>query len=80
MKWSRMGKPGDNAWSERFFALFKKKVVHGANFQIREEARQPIFENIYGFYKTRRKQKLLRYQIPQDFAASLQEQLLLNAA
>lgn len=78
--YSRVGKPGDNAWSESFFALLKKEVVHGANFQTREQARQRIFEYIYGFYNTKRKQKLLGYRSPRDFTASLQNQSLANAA
>lgn len=78
--YSRVGKPGDNAWSESFFSLLKKEIVHGANFQTREEARQRIFEYIYGFYNTIRKQKLLGYRSPYEFAASLQHQALLNAA
>lgn len=30
---SRVGKPGDNAWSESFFANMKKETVHWAAFQ-----------------------------------------------
>ena len=78
--YSRVGNPGDNAWSESFFALLKKEMVHGANFQTREEARQRIFEYIHGFYNTRRKQKLLGYRSPCEFAARLQVQSLRNAA
>lgn len=78
LKWiasySRVGKPGDNAWSESFFALLKKEVVHGANFRTREAARQRIFEYIYSFYNTSRKQKKLGYQSPYEFAASLHDQ------
>lgn len=70
--YSRVGKLGDNAWSESFFALLKKEVVHGANFSTREEARQRIFEYIYGFYNTQRKQKLLGYRSPDEFAANTQ--------
>ncbi|MDR1471432.1 MAG: IS3 family transposase, partial [Synergistaceae bacterium] len=35
---SRVGKPGDNAWSESFFANLKKEAVHWAHFKTREQA------------------------------------------
>jgi transposase InsO family protein len=37
---SRVGKPGDNAWSESFFANLKKEAVYWRHFKTREEARQ----------------------------------------
>lgn len=70
--YSRVGRPGDNSWSESFFALLKKEVVHGTNFKTREEARQSIFEYIYGFYNSERKQKALGYLSPNEFLLSLQ--------
>jgi putative transposase len=54
---SRVGKPGDNAWSESFFANLKKETVHRVHFATRAEARQAIFEYIDGFYNTKRIQK-----------------------
>ncbi|MEG3067371.1 MAG: IS3 family transposase [Syntrophaceticus schinkii] len=61
---SRVGKPGDNAWSESFFANLKKEAVHWRHFKTREEARQAIFAYIEGFYNTRRIQKRLYYLSP----------------
>jgi putative transposase len=61
---SRVGKPGDNAWSESFFANLKKEAVHWRHFKTREEARQAIFAYIEGFYNTSRIQKRLYYLSP----------------
>lgn len=61
---SRVGTPGDNAWSESFFANLKKETVHWVHFRTREEARQRIFAHIEGFYNTRRVQKRLGYISP----------------
>jgi len=61
---SRVGKPGDNAWSESFFANLKKESVHWVHFKTRAEARQAMFEYIEGFYNTRRVQKRLGYLSP----------------
>ena len=56
---SRVGKPGDNPWSESFFANLKKEAVHWRHFQTRVEARQAMFAYIETFYNTRRVQKRL---------------------
>ena len=61
---SRVGKPGDNAWSESFFANMKKETVHWRHFQTIEEARQVIFEYIEVFYNRQRVQKRLGYLSP----------------
>ncbi len=61
---SRVGKPGDNAWSESYFANLKKETIHWRHFQSREEARQTIFAFTEGFYNTRRVQKRLGYLSP----------------
>lgn len=61
---SRVGKPGDNAWSESFFANMKKETVHWRHFQTIEEARQVIFEYIEVFYNRQRIQKRLGYLSP----------------
>ena len=61
---SRVGTPGDNSWSESFFANLKKETVHWTHFQTRAEARQKIFAYIEGFYNTRRIQKRLDYLSP----------------
>jgi Transposase and inactivated derivatives len=41
---SAVGKPGDNAWSESFFSILKKEIVHWRFYPTREAARQAIFE------------------------------------
>ena len=64
---SRVGKPGDNAWSESFFANFKKEAVHWRWFPTREQARQAVFAYIEGFYNTRRVQKRLGYLSPKEW-------------
>ena len=62
---SRVGMPGDNAWSESFFSILKKELVHPlGRFQTREQARQAVFAYINGFYNTRRIQKRLGYLSP----------------
>lgn len=61
---SRVGKPGDNAWSESFFSILKKEAVHPQKFATRMQARQSIFAFIEGFYNTRRIQKKLAYLAP----------------
>ena len=61
---SRVGKPGDNAWSESFFANLKKESVHWVHFQTREQARQAMFDYVEGFYNTNRIQERLGYLSP----------------
>jgi putative transposase len=62
-----VGKPGDNAWSESFFANLKKESVHWAHFATREEARQAMFAYIEAFYNTTRIQKRLGYLSPLEW-------------
>jgi putative transposase len=64
---SRVGKPGDNAWSESFFASLKKESVHWVHFATREEARQAMFAYIDAFYNTKRIQKRLGYLSPLEW-------------
>jgi putative transposase len=64
---SRVGKPGDNAWSESFFANLKKESVHWVHFATREEARQAMFGYIEAFYNTKRIQKRLGYLSPLEW-------------
>ena len=64
---SRVVKPGDNAWSESFFANPKKEAVHWRHFKTRSEARQAIFAYIEAFYNTRRVQKRLGYLTPVEW-------------
>ena len=61
---SRFDMPGDNSWSESFFANLKKEAVHWVHFRTRAEARLKIFNHIEGFYNTRRIQKRLGYISP----------------
>ena len=62
---SRTGKPGDNTWSESFYSILKKELVHPiGRFQSREEAAQGVFTFINGFYNTIRIQKRLDYLSP----------------
>ena len=68
---SRVGKPGDNAWAESFFATLKKECIHFRQFSTREELKQAVFAWIEGFYNTRRVQKRLGYLSPREYAARL---------
>lgn len=61
---SRVGMPGDNAWSESFFATLKKEAVFPVHFRSRDEASRAIFAYIEGFYNHRRIQKALDYLAP----------------
>ena len=61
---SRVGMPGDNAWSESFFSILKKEAVHPRRFDDREQARQFVFEYIEIFYNRRRIQKALGWLPP----------------
>lgn len=64
---SAVGKPGDNAWSESFFSILKKEIVHWRFYPTREAARQAIFEYIEVFYNRRKVQKRLGYLSPIQF-------------
>lgn len=64
---SRVGMPGDNAWSESFFSILKKEIVHWRFYATREELRQAIFEYIEAFYNRQRVQKRLGYLSPHDY-------------
>lgn len=77
---SRVGKPGDNAWSESFFANLKKETVHWMNFRTREEARHRIFEHIEGFYNTKRAQRRLGYLSPMEWLKQWEQKQLESVA
>lgn len=64
---SAVGKPGDNAWSESFFSILKKEIVHWRFYPTWEAARQAIFEYIEVFYNRHRVQKRLGYFSPIQF-------------
>jgi putative transposase len=65
--YSNVGKPGDNSWSESFFANLKKEAVHWRHFSTREEARNAMFAYIEGFYNTKRIQRRLGYLSPMQW-------------
>lgn len=77
---SRLGTPGDNAWSESFFANMKKEKFHWTHFETREKIRAVVFEYIEVFYNGKRAQKRLGYLSPRKYLERLQiEELLLVA-
>jgi len=63
---SRVGRPGDNAWHESFYSILKKEAVHHAHFHTREQARLAVFDFIERFYNRKRIQKSLGYLSPID--------------
>jgi len=77
---SYVGRPGDNAWSESFFSILKKEIVHWRFYPTRESARQAIFEYIEVFYNRRRVQKRLGYQSPLNFLNAWQQLHLQSVA
>lgn len=77
---SRVGKPGDNAWSESFFSIIKKELVHPVRFKTRDEARMAVFAYIHGFYNTRRIQKRLNYMSPSEWLDNYYTYPLKNTA
>lgn len=77
---SRVGRPGDNAWSESFFSILKKEVIHWRFYPTRELARQVIFEYIEVFYNRTRVQKRLGYLSPVQFLNNWKQQSLLRSA
>ena len=74
--YSRLGTPGDNAWSESFFSVLKKEIVHWHFYPTREAARQAIFEYIEVFYNRCRVQKRLGYLSPINFLSQCTQQNL----
>jgi len=77
---SRVGMPGDNSWSESFFAILKKEIVHWHFYPTREKARQTIFEYIEVFYNRQRAQKRLGYLSPIQFLKQWQQSQLQTVA
>jgi putative transposase len=73
---SRVGKPGDNSWSESFFSVLKKEIIHWHFYSTREEARQRIFEYIEVFYNRQRAQKRLDYLSPVQYLENCQQSQL----
>ncbi len=73
---SRVGKPGDNSWSESFFAILKKEIIHWHFYPTREQARQAVFEYIEVFYNSQRAQKRLGYLSPVQYLKRWQQNRL----
>jgi transposase InsO family protein len=71
---SRVGMPGDNSWSESFFANMKKEQVHWWHFKTIDEAKQVLFEYIEVFYNRQRVQKRLGYLSPIQWLKQWQQQ------
>ena len=67
---SRVGMPADNAWSESFFSILKKEVVHPQRFATRAQARQAVFAYIETFYNRLRIQKKLSWLSPLSWLSS----------
>jgi len=65
--------PGDNAWSESFFANLKKERIHWTHCKTIDEARQIIFEYIEVFYNRKRVQKRLGYISPMQWLKQWQQ-------
>lgn len=64
LSYSDVGKPGDNPWSESFFSVLKKEIIHRRPCASREEARMRVFEYIETYYNGTRAQKRLGYTNP----------------
>jgi putative transposase len=69
---SRVGMPGDNAWSESFFSIMKKEWFHWKNYATRAEVKAAVFEYIESFYNARRAQRRLGYISPREYFERLQ--------
>lgn len=68
---SRVGIPGDNTWSESFFATLKKEQIHFKHFATRDELRQTVFAWIECKYNTTRVQERLGYLSPKEYKNTL---------
>jgi len=71
---SRTGVPGDNSWSESFFATLKKELVHWKHYGTKDAMRSAIFEYIHCFYNGTRIQKGLGYMSPREYFRLTQSQ------
>jgi putative transposase len=77
---SRVGMPGDNSWSESFFATMKKELIHWTHYETKDDVRAAVFEYIYCFYNAMRIQKGMGYLSPQEYLRSLRIEELADAA
>ena len=64
---SRRANCWDNAPMESFFASPKKELVHGEDYQTREEARASIFEYVEVFYNQFQRHSSLGYLSPAEY-------------
>ena len=65
-----MGSRGDcfdNAVCESFHATLKRELINRYVWATRADARTAVFEDIEGFYNTRRRHSTLRYHSPIDY-------------
>jgi len=69
---SRVGMPGDNSWSESFFATMKKELTHWTFHRTKESIRASVFEYVYCFYNGIRIQKKLGYLSPRQYFNTIQ--------
>ena len=69
---SRVGVPGDNAWSESFFANMKKERFHWRYYETRDQVKAAAFEYIEILYNRKRAQKRLGYISPKEYFERLQ--------
>lgn len=77
---SRVGMPGDNAWSESFFANMKKEKFHWQHYETREQIRAVVFQYIEILYNGKRVQKRLGYLSPRDYHERLRTEKLSHVA
>ena len=77
---SRVGMPGDNAWSESFFATMKKELIHRKHYGTKDAVRAAVFDYIYCFYNVKRIQKRLGYMSPKEYLRSLSAERLADVA
>lgn len=68
---SRKGNCWDNAPAESFFATLKKELVNHEHYKTREEAEKSTFEYIMVFYNRERRNSVIDYQIPYEYAKIL---------
>jgi len=71
---SRIGMPGDNSWSESFFATMKKELIHWTHYKTKASVRAAVFEYIYCFYNVKRIQKRLGYLSPREYLRSFKKE------
>ena len=69
---SRVGVPGDNSWSESFFAIMKKEKFHWRHYKTRDHVKAVVFEYIEVLYNRKRAQKRFGYISPSQYYERLQ--------